>query len=353
MRTRGLIYLVCILTLLFIVGCETDTQNITEENIENAYPTPGLKPVNEYSKEAEDYRAIGINKYNQGQYELALDNFHQALIRDNLIDNTEGVAQTHNSMGVTYMAMLDYRMAYEHFSTAFQIYSNMNDRAGLGETYMNLGKYYYRQKDYHNAIENYNRSIIYFNSLRAEANLANAYNSIGLCYLELQEYSKALWHFSEARVRNEHSREYRQLAANYNNMGLTFMQMNSNYLALRHFKVAHVIDKRLEDSRAIGTDLYNLGSVYRRIAYEIRSNYIAVNTNKELPDEYYTQMAHAQDYYNRSFNVRDSIFKITPTVQDRDIVIKTLNTLIEITAEVGNSEDLQRYQRILEAIKRQ
>lgn len=163
---------------------------------------------------ARDFVAQGNDKYKQGNYEGAIEDYTQA-IRLNSDD-----AEAYFKRGNAYAKLKNHQRAIEDYTQAIRIAPNSDG------AYLNRGHAHFDLKDYQEAIEDYTQAIrlnpdnaeIYFNRAKAHANLkdyqkaiedytqvirlnpddAETYISRGFSHSRLKDYQEAIEDFTQA-----------------------------------------------------------------------------------------------------------------------------------------------------------
>ena len=115
-------------------------------------------------KEAKKYNNLGVTSFHNGAFEMARDQFLQAVSLD------ENFAESYNNLGLVYTEMQEEEKATEAFSKAIEL------NPDLPAVYNNLGYVFYKQGSYDQAIEMYNEALgRSSDNSSAYTNLGNAY----------------------------------------------------------------------------------------------------------------------------------------------------------------------------------
>jgi tetratricopeptide (TPR) repeat protein len=117
-------------------------------------------------KEAKKFNNLGVTSFHNGEYELARDEFLEAVGLD------PEFAESWNNLGLVYTELEDDDGAREAFSRAIEI------NPDLPAAYNNLGYIFYKQEDYEMAVEMYNEAI------KRNAENSSAYTNLGNAYFK-------------------------------------------------------------------------------------------------------------------------------------------------------------------------
>jgi Flp pilus assembly protein TadD len=124
-------------------------------------------------KEAKKFNNLGVTSFHNGEYELARDQFLEA------VDLDPEFAESWNNLGLVYTELEDDHGARDAFSKAIDI------NPDLPAAYNNLGYIFYKQENYEQAIEMYNEAIGH------SADNSSAYTNLGNAYFKLGNHEDA------------------------------------------------------------------------------------------------------------------------------------------------------------------
>lgn len=205
------------------------------------------------------YYNEGIQNYEDGQYDLAIDNFKKAIELD------DSNFECFFNIGAAYMEIEDYEQAIESFKKAVEIKSNDID------LYKNMGLAFYTIHDYENALKAYKKTI-WLNSRDAEN-----FNNTGIAHLALYDFKEAANCFNYAVKINSRNEDYKY------NLGLACYYLGKYDIAEENLVSVTNYDKQREEA------YYVLGKVYIKqcnydLAREIFNKILKINpANKAAP----------------------------------------------------------------------
>jgi len=132
-------------------------------------------------REAKKFNNLGVTSFHNGAYEMARDQFVQAVHLD------PEFAEAYNNLGLAYTELDEEDKASEAFSRAIEL------NPELHAAYNNLGYIHFRKGDYDQAIEMYNAALgRSTHNSSAYTNLGNAYYKLGRSKDAKQAWTKAL-----------------------------------------------------------------------------------------------------------------------------------------------------------------
>jgi tetratricopeptide (TPR) repeat protein len=132
-------------------------------------------------KESKKYNNLGVTSFHNGAYEMARDQFLQAVKLD------PDFAEAYNNLGLTHTELSEEEKATEAFKRAVEL------NPSLHAAYNNLGYVLYKQGNYEQAVEMYNEALgrSTKNGL-AYTNLGNACFKLGQIDRAREAWTKAL-----------------------------------------------------------------------------------------------------------------------------------------------------------------
>jgi tetratricopeptide (TPR) repeat protein len=132
-------------------------------------------------KESKKFNTLGVTSFHNGAYELARDQFLQAVKLD------PEFAEAFNNLGLAYTELNEEEKATEAFTKAVEL------NPDLHAAYNNLGYAFYRQGNYEQAVEMYNEALgRSTNNSPAYTNLGNAYYRLGRIDKAREAWNKAV-----------------------------------------------------------------------------------------------------------------------------------------------------------------
>jgi tetratricopeptide (TPR) repeat protein/serine phosphatase RsbU (regulator of sigma subunit) len=235
---------------------------------------------------------FGNLKAEEGEFNLALENYTKALaIRETIDDKTE-IFNTLNQMGIAYFYLSEYEKAIEIFEKELNISKELNDRIKIAKSYTNLGVIYRNQGHSDRALENYISSLIVYEELNHTPGMSTCYNNIGVIHWNEGNYDLAIEYYQKALDIYKKTNDRNGIAKSYNNIGVVYDDMKNTPKALEYYKQAIELYKALGEKHGLSAIYNNMGVIYKIKAEKASST--------SLIEVYVT---NAIDYYKKSLDI--------------------------------------------------
>ncbi|MFP4047286.1 MAG: tetratricopeptide repeat protein [Bacteroidales bacterium] len=270
---------------------------------------------------------IGNVYYLMGDYEKALEKYHECLGLRKMLNDGERLKQIYNNLGVFYSSKGDYRMAKDYYTKAFEwskkqkndneagtyslrlsslytvdnkydtaieylleaeeYYKNTSNTIGLGNVYNQKSYIYRRISSYDKSLQSALKALDYHKSADNRNGLITSYNDIGIIHQRLNNYSKALEYYNQMIALLEDVEQENDLAIAYNNIGIVYDETGEDEKALDYYQKAYDIHEKSGERQGMASALNNIGLVYFEIEdYEEALDYLyeSLELSKELND---------------------------------------------------------------------
>ena len=199
-------------------------------------------------KKNENKKSVAVNLYEQGYTHLYLRDFlkafkklSQSLTFGNEIGNR--IIQTHalNGLGNLYRKTEQWEKALNYYDQKQKIDRSLNNQTGLAQSYINQCKVllnpYFNQTDH--AIEMLSNAIeISRQFILPPEKLIKLHLTAGHAYLSSGEYEKAFSHFSNALSASKEPDSIKSLADAHFNTGNYYYKIKDYDTAMEHFAEA-------------------------------------------------------------------------------------------------------------------
>lgn len=267
-------------------------------------------------------RSIGNIYYKQGQAELALKNFHQALAlskHSNLCCTEQSML--YNNLGVLFSDWQEFDKSLGYYNQALKIADSLGSMDEASRLFNNMGTIYWYKENNDSALFYYLKSLDYRERSGDKNGKAYVLNNLGMYYGSLEQYQKSLDYFQQSFSVFEELSNRMGMTMTLYNIGSVYQELEDFNLAAKYF------NESLSISETQGFGDYML------------ANYQALNevfSGSKSWDKAY----HAMLEYNQ---LNDSIRK----VQNIDLIRN-----IEMTFEREmNQADISILQNEMEATK--
>ena len=190
------------------------------------------------------------------------------------------LSKLYNKLGVNYYMLGEFDIALENYNEALRLNELIYEEKGLtdAELYNNIGIIYKLKGDFVEALDFYNRSI----ALKEEflepddPNLASTYTNLGNLNLKLAKYDLAMNFYEKAEkiFKERYGDKHPAIGKIYTNMGIIFKEKGDYEKSLHYLEYALSIIDQEVDKDVIAPLFVNLGNVYFRLEkYKEALNY--------------------------------------------------------------------------------
>ncbi|MBI1880264.1 MAG: tetratricopeptide repeat protein, partial [Chloroflexi bacterium] len=157
-------------------------------------------------------------RYRQGDLQMALDAYVQAIKLLRQTGDEEALGYTYNNIGLIHDARGDYDQALAWYEKSVAIQEKLGDQSGLATSYNNIGLIHKARGDYDQALAWYQKSVAIQEKLGDQSGLATSYNNIGLIHKARGDYDQALDWYQKSVAIKEKLGDQSGLATSYNNI---------------------------------------------------------------------------------------------------------------------------------------
>lgn len=158
--------------------------------------------------EARAINNLGNIYYQQGQYELALANYHSALDLRDSIGDLKGCASTLNNISNIYNNQRLYHKALEYVRQSVGIYNAIKDDNGLALSYLSVGGIFNSMGILDSSIYYTKQGIHYAQKTGQKYLLSNGLSNLGTAYGALGERDSARYYLYTALEMKREMKEY-------------------------------------------------------------------------------------------------------------------------------------------------
>ena len=226
---------------------------------------------------ADAYRVLGYYNDGIGNYDLAIENYQEALNalegKDQTIEVANMLAIIHNNIGVSYRRLGELQTANQHYQINLSLVREVfgDNHLQLAYAYNNIGTTYYIIGDYGTAGDYFRRAanIIRINLGEENPLYALSLNNAVSSYMSLNDYDMALdlmQQVQEIKLRTS-GEEHSETAYGYSNLGNVLTQIGNYEEALKNHLRSIEIWKNLygEDHPGLVTPYFNISNLLIQI----------------------------------------------------------------------------------------
>ena len=218
---------------------------------------PAKSTVN-LQRQAISFNEAGYNYYRQSRFNLAKDQFEQALNYNRLIDRRSGIASNLNNLGVIAREQGDPKQAVAYFLEALAINRQRQDPAALSETLNNLGSVYQSQGHLKKAEATFAEALENARQLPPGPLLALSLTHLGDVARACREYMLAINYYHQALMADEGTKDRRGRAMREERLGRTFYDLKDYDRATMYLKESLRHFRKLQDTSGIASVLKDL-----------------------------------------------------------------------------------------------
>ncbi len=209
--------------------------------------------------------SIGSIYMNTGDSKKAKDLYEEALTKFEEINNKEGSEKCYRGLGMVYSNFSDYPKSLEYFQKALSLSESIGNRSLIATDLGNIGLVYWSQSHYTKALEYFNQVMSIFEKLGSKRDIAVGHGNIGLVYSDLSDYPRALEYFQKALTINEQLGNKYLIAVNLGNIGYMHIKLSNYQKAYEYFDRALSINQEMGNKKSMAGNLANIGTVYESL----------------------------------------------------------------------------------------
>lgn len=237
---------------------------------------------------ATSYFISGRVLYEQGAFNLALENYFNALQLYKIQKDLKGQAVTYQHLGLAYQYAKKLPVALDHYKKALDLFGQLDDKAGIAGTLSHIGHLFEKQQYYNQAIDYQQKALGIYEQIQDKTGLAKVLDNMGSIYEDLKDYPKAYEYFSQALAYNRQANNQVNAVVDLNNLGDILQKQGKYNDALPFFFEGLALARKLHQR-------YQLRSVYR----DISQTYFLLDN----PSKAYTYLDSAYEMYGEVYNL--------------------------------------------------
>lgn len=227
-------------------------------------------------------RYLGATYLLLGKNQAAIEVLERFLSVAQEIGDRSSIGQALGNLGIAYKALGEYIKAVECHQQALSIMREIGNRQGEGEVLGNLGNTYERLGDYEKAIASFQQSLTIAGELNDRKGEATALGNVGAIYARLGDYDNAIEHYEQSLAIAQEINDQQGAGYTLNNLGSAYHTQGDTSQAIKNYQESLAIARDVSDRQLEGDTLSNLGAVYAdlgdvaaAIAYQQQSLAIA------------------------------------------------------------------------------
>jgi len=233
-----------------------------------------------------DYMEKGDTAYDDGQYQIALGFYQQALAEAVEAGDKEQEALALHNMGYTFLDQDIPEQAIENLQKALSIRADLGDTEGQGKTLIGISLAYKHQGEYEQALNVANQVLATFEETGDKEQQGLIIGEIGGLYFDQEKYDLALSKFQEALALDREAKNQEAEADMLGMIGFTYYLKESYDKAIDSFEQLLTLSRDLKDvtnqARALtglGTSHNDLGEYQQAVDYLEQAKTLAQETD--------------------------------------------------------------------------
>jgi tetratricopeptide (TPR) repeat protein len=278
---------------------------------------------------AHAYDYLGINYWNLGNYERALQSHSVALSQYEKLRWPFAIANCLDNIGLVYLYQSQYPVALDYFLKALRVKEESGLETGIENR--NLGILYSEQKEYPKALEYYRTALKISMKENSQRAVASTLGSIGNTYFLMGEFDSAVAYYRRSVVIAGKLGDLRSVATTQSNLGSIERERRHYQEALVEFQAALQRNREISNPAGIAVNFYNIGLTCHSIATD--------TTNSRQP-------AQSRESLQLSALYFDSALVGFRTLHDAVNIGVSYNALSEVNELLGNHKQALAYYKL-------
>ncbi len=273
----------------------------------------------------------GIYYMEEGQHELATQQYNTALNLSIAKKETKKIAEIYSNLGSLFLAMGDKDKAINNFFNALKLHELNDNKRGIGETYSNISSVYYLMGKVDDAINYQKTGISIREKINDKPGLVIANLNIGQLYLLKKDNVQAKKHLTEAVTYAEQAENSKLLASSYAGMSAYESISTKNYTAALQWQTkAIALYEKIDDKQLLSRLYVSAGNLANTVNDSVvSSSYYnkALILSKSLKNKENISNAYQKlsDFYNSRGNFQKAYDNYKQHILYRDSIIEKSN----------------------------
>jgi two-component system sensor histidine kinase UhpB len=273
----------------------------------------------------------GIYYMEEGQNELAAQQYNTALNLSIAKKETKKIAEIYSNLGSLFLAMGDKDKAINNFFNALKLHELNDNKRGIGETYSNISSVYYLMGKVDDAINYQKIGISIREKIGDKSGLTIANINIGQLYLLKKENELAKQYLNSAIIYAEQTENNKLIASAYAGMSAFEIIGTKNYKsALQWQTKAILLSEKIDDKQVLSRLYVSAGNLANNINDSVTSvNYYnkALALSKSLKNKENISNAYEKlsAFYNSRKNYQNAYDNYKQYILYRDSITEKSN----------------------------
>ena len=229
------------------------------------------------------------------------------------IDYQKGIAESLINIGNISNIEGEFQIAFDQFLNAMEIFQKINDSTGIAHVYSRLGLTHHFLNNYDKALE-YNKLALSISKKINKKDVENIYNNMGLAYMMTDKIDTALFYFEKSILTATKLKNKNVVMYSYGNIANIYLSQKKYDKALEMYKKIERLSEELGDKISLSISLSNISSVYSELAEETNIKSEKTHFYKLSVENAHRALKYAEEvnslthmnftYYNLAFSYK-------------------------------------------------
>lgn len=231
-----------------------------------------LKPQESSTQSCKIIILRGLNEYNSGNYEQAIDFYYHALDHAEQSKDSVNISKANHCLGMVYDELQDFDEAIHYYEKSVSISQSIKDTALVAKTFQDLAVTFQNKNDFTKALE-YNDKAFHLASIRKDTSMIIdiTYNLGAIAY-DQKKLDESLEYYWKALKLYEEIKDKQGIAMAYNNIGLVYLDKKNLTKSLAYFKKSLALANELKMTD-FTVDIYSNLTLYYAEAKDYKNAY--------------------------------------------------------------------------------
>ena len=211
--------------------------------------------------QADELLDKGIDLYNNGEWNKALECWKKAKILYEELGDKQGISNTLGNIGLIHDNRGEWEQAIEYYKRSLKLKEELGDKQGIANTLNNIGIIHYNRGEWEQAIEYYERSLKLKEEPDDKQGIANTLNNIGIIHNNRGEWEQAIEYYERSLRLYEELGDKQGIANTLNNIGNIHNNRGEWERAIEYYERSLKLLDELGDKQGIADILNNIGEI--------------------------------------------------------------------------------------------
>ncbi len=221
-----------------------------------------LSPKKDPNLTAKSYYFIGLIYKDENKYDLALNNFYEALSLEEQITENRIIVDIYFEIGYVYMLIGNLEKAILFLKKSNEDLEDLGNEVEKAKTINNIGYMYEVSGKYDLALKYYREALAVFEKFEDKQSVSFVLNNIGALFREIENYEMAIDYYTKALKIKKELKDTASMSTTYNNFGVVYQKQEKYDKAIEFYNKALEISKNNNDIKSIARTTNNIGKVY-------------------------------------------------------------------------------------------